>query len=119
MGAGLVVRVAVVAAADADGDFEPPFGRCAGIGERVALLTVQTPEGELAWLEAQPPPGAPAVLRVPGRGTFSQDLFSFITLTTTGYGNLVHAGNPGQTFAVIEMLTAQLFLVNAALSSRG
>ena len=49
-----------------------------------------------------------------GRGTFSQDLFfSFTTLTTTGYGNLVPAGNPGQTFAVIEMLTGQLFLVTA------
>jgi Ion channel len=49
-----------------------------------------------------------------GRGTLSQDLFfSFTTLTTTGYGNLVPAGNPGQTFAVIEMLTGQLFLVTA------
>ena len=49
-----------------------------------------------------------------GRGTFSQDLFfSFTTLTTTGYGNLVPAGNPGQSFAVLEMLTGQLFLVTA------
>ena len=49
-----------------------------------------------------------------GHGTLSQDLFfSFTTLTTTGYGNLVPAGNPGQTFAVIEMLTGQLFLVTA------
>jgi Ion channel len=49
-----------------------------------------------------------------GVGTFSQDLFfSFTTLTTTGYGNLVPAGNPGQTFAVLEMLIGQLFLVTA------
>ncbi len=49
-----------------------------------------------------------------GPGTFSQDLFfSFTTLTTTGYGNLVPAGNPGQTFAVLEMLIGQLFLVTA------
>ncbi len=49
-----------------------------------------------------------------GRGTLSQDLFfSFTTLTTTGYGNLVPAGNPGQTFAVLEMLIGQLFLVTA------
>jgi len=49
-----------------------------------------------------------------GAGTFSQDLFfSFTTLTTTGYGNLVPAGNPGQTFAVLEMLIGQLFLVTA------
>ena len=49
-----------------------------------------------------------------GRGTLSQDLFfSFTTLTTTGYGNLVPTGNPGQTFAVLEMLIGQLFLVTA------
>jgi Ion channel len=49
-----------------------------------------------------------------GDGTFSQDLFfSFTTLTTTGYGNLVPARNPGQTFAVLEMLIGQLFLVTA------
>jgi Ion channel len=49
-----------------------------------------------------------------GEGSFSQDLFfSFTTLTTTGYGNLVPAANPGQTFAVLEMLIGQLFLVTA------
>jgi hypothetical protein len=49
-----------------------------------------------------------------GDGTFSQDLyFSFTTLTTTGYGNLVPAANPGQGVAVMEMLTGQLFLVTA------
>ncbi|HET9309992.1 MAG TPA: ion channel [Actinomycetota bacterium] len=39
--------------------------------------------------------------------------FSFTTLTTTGYGNLVPAGNPGQAFAVVEMLIGQLFLITA------
>ena len=49
-----------------------------------------------------------------GEGSFSQDLFfSFTTLTTTGYGNLIPAANPGQTFAVLEMLMGQLFLVTA------
>jgi hypothetical protein len=49
-----------------------------------------------------------------GHGTFPQDLFfSFTTLTTTGYGNLVPAANPGQTFAVLEMVLGQLFLVTA------
>ena len=49
-----------------------------------------------------------------GDGTFSQDLyFSFTTLTTTGYGNLVPASNPGQSLAVLEMLIGQLFLVTA------
>ena len=49
-----------------------------------------------------------------GEGTFPQDLFfSFTTLTTTGYGNLVPASNPGQFFAVLEMLIGQLFLVTA------
>ena len=47
-------------------------------------------------------------------GPFPEDLFfSFTTLTTTGYGNLIPADNPGQTFAVGEMLVGQLFLVTA------
>jgi hypothetical protein len=47
-------------------------------------------------------------------GTMPQALFfSFTTLTTTGYGNLVPAGNPGQAFAVMEMLIGQLFLITA------
>lgn len=46
--------------------------------------------------------------------TLSDSLFfSFTTLTTTGYGNLVPAGNPGQTLAVMEMLIGQLFLITA------
>jgi hypothetical protein len=58
--------------------------------------------------------GMPPFFGSNGAGTFSQDLFfSFTTLTTTGYGNLVPAGNPGQTFAVAEMLIGQLFLVTA------
>jgi hypothetical protein len=49
-----------------------------------------------------------------GEGTVSQDLFfSFITLTTTGYGNLIPADNPGQSMAVLEALLGQLFLVTA------
>ncbi|HKA83649.1 MAG TPA: potassium channel family protein [Acidimicrobiales bacterium] len=49
-----------------------------------------------------------------GEGTISDDLFfSFVTLTTTGYGNLVPAKNPGQSLAVLEALTGQLFLVTA------
>ena len=37
--------------------------------------------------------------------------FSYTTLTTTGYGNLVPAGDVGQILAVFEMLTGQVFLV--------
>lgn len=37
--------------------------------------------------------------------------FSFTTLTTTGYGNLVPAGQPGRMFAGLEMLMGQVFLV--------
>jgi Ion channel len=58
--------------------------------------------------------GMPPFFGSHGAGTFSDDLFfSFTTLTTTGYGNLVPARNPGQTFAVAEMLVGQLFLVTA------
>jgi hypothetical protein len=37
--------------------------------------------------------------------------FSYTTLTTTGYGNLVPAGDIGQILAVLEMLTGQVFMV--------
>ena len=50
-----------------------------------------------------------------GEGTTIHDgdtlLFSFYTLTTTGYGNLVPAGQPGKLFAGLEMLMGNIFLV--------
>jgi Ion channel len=47
-------------------------------------------------------------------GTVADSLFfSFTTLTTTGYGNLVPAAKTGQTLAVMEMLIGQLFLITA------
>ena len=48
-----------------------------------------------------------------GGGTETGDyvFFSFTTLTTTGYGNLVPGGQPGKMFAGLEMLLGQIFLV--------
>ena len=37
--------------------------------------------------------------------------FSFVTLTTVGYGDLTAAGGLGRAVAVIEALTGQLYLV--------
>ena len=37
--------------------------------------------------------------------------FSYTTLTTTGYGNLVPSGDIGQILSVFEMLVGQIFLV--------
>lgn len=49
-----------------------------------------------------------------GSGGMTDALFfSFVTLTTTGYGNLVPATNPGQSLAVLEAVLGQLFLVTA------
>ncbi len=49
-----------------------------------------------------------------GDGTLSQTIFfSFTTMTTTGYGNLIPAVNPGQSLAVLEMIVGQLFLIAA------
>lgn len=56
----------------------------------------------------------PAFFGDMGRGSNPDYLFfSFITLTTTGYGNLVPASNPGQSIAVLEAIVGQLFLVTA------
>ena len=50
-----------------------------------------------------------------GSGTGVHDgdtlFFSFYTLTTTGYGNLVPAGQPGKLFSGLEMLIGNIFLV--------
>jgi len=45
----------------------------------------------------------------PGRGDYV--FFSLTTLTTTGYGNLVPAAQPGKVVAGLEMLMGQVFLV--------
>lgn len=37
--------------------------------------------------------------------------FSYTTLTTTGYGNLVPGGQPGRLIAGLEMMLGQIFLV--------
>lgn len=48
---------------------------------------------------------------VPSARSSDYLFFSYTTLTTTGYGNLVPAGTVGQSFAVLEMLVGQVFLV--------
>jgi hypothetical protein len=49
-----------------------------------------------------------------GDPDLSQALFfSFVTMTTTGYGDLIPASNPAQSVAVVEALIGQLFLVTA------
>ncbi len=48
---------------------------------------------------------------VPDPSSSDYLFFSYATLTTTGYGNLVPAGTVGQSFAVFEMLVGQFFLV--------
>ncbi len=51
---------------------------------------------------------------VQGKGNLAEDLFfSFSTLTTTGYGNLVPATNPGQSMAILEAILGQLILIIA------
>jgi hypothetical protein len=43
--------------------------------------------------------------------TDSIQYFAFITLTTTGYGDLTPASQPGRSLAVLDALTGQIFLV--------
>lgn len=60
-----------------------------------------------------------AIDRIEGGGFFGQAqesatdflFFSYTTLTTTGYGNLVPAGQAGRMVAGLEMMTGQVFLV--------
>lgn len=50
-------------------------------------------------------------LGVPQATSTDYLFFSFTTLTTVGYGNLVPAGSVGQTIAVLEALMGQIYLV--------
>jgi hypothetical protein len=48
---------------------------------------------------------------VPNTTLNSTLFFSYSTLTTVGYGNLVPAGSLGQSFAMLEALFGQIYLV--------
>lgn len=48
-----------------------------------------------------------------GDSLANQLFFSFTTLTTTGYGNIVPASTGAQTVAVTEAITGQFFLITA------
>jgi hypothetical protein len=47
----------------------------------------------------------------PGAGAGDFIFFSYTTLTTTGYGDLVPGAQPGRMLAGIEMMIGQIFLV--------
>lgn len=50
---------------------------------------------------------------VPDANGGDYQFFSFVTLTTTGYGDLVPATDSGKAAAVLEALAGQVFLVTA------
>lgn len=47
----------------------------------------------------------------PGAGGSDFIFFSYTTLTTTGFGDLVPGGQPGRMLAGLEMMVGQIFLV--------
>ena len=54
---------------------------------------------------------SPFFVDYPTAQTTDYLFFSYTTLTTVGYGNLVPAGNIGRMFAMIEALLGQIYLV--------
>jgi hypothetical protein len=54
---------------------------------------------------------APFFTGVPSPTRNDYLFFSYTTLTTVGYGNLIPAGTMGQTFAMLEALLGQIYLV--------
>lgn len=55
--------------------------------------------------------GSDFFVGVPQASSTDYLFFSFTTLTTVGYGNLVPAGSIGQTMAMLEALMGQIYLV--------
>jgi hypothetical protein len=55
--------------------------------------------------------GHPFFVQTSGASTFEYLYFSFVTMTTTGYGDFTAAGDVGRTLAVLEAILGQLYLV--------
>jgi Ion channel len=53
----------------------------------------------------------PFFAQTPAASSINYLYFSFVTLTTVGYGDLTAAGDLGRTIAIVEALTGQLYLV--------
>jgi hypothetical protein len=45
--------------------------------------------------------------------------FSFSTMTTVGYGNLIPAGGPGRSLATLESILGQVYLVTVVATIVG
>lgn len=52
----------------------------------------------------------PFLMRVGGRGASYSFYFSFVTLTTLGYGDITPASAPARTFAILEAVMGQAYL---------
>ena len=89
----------------------------AEVGSRTILgaISVYTVLGHplhLRLRDDRPDPGRPLLRRASPTPSGSDFLFfSYTTLTTTGYGNLVPGGQPGRMIAGLEMMIGQIFLV--------
>ena len=66
---------------------------------------------DFVYLGVQRFQGGPFFANTPHAESGDFIFFSYTTLTTTGYGNLVPAGQVGQIISVLEMLSGQIFLV--------
>jgi hypothetical protein len=83
---------------------ETIFGALSGyllIGFVYAALLGAVGQFQHAPLFAQGQPVNPSTIQY----------FAFVTMTTTGYGDFVPAGEPARTLAVADALTGQIFLV--------
>ncbi len=54
--------------------------------------------------------GRPFLMRIGGRGASYSFYFSFVTLTTVGYGDITPASAPARAFAVLEAVMGQIYL---------
>jgi len=83
---------------------ETIFGALAAylmIGFTFAALLGAVAQFQHGALFAQGQPSNPSTIQY----------FAFVTMTTTGYGDVVAAGEPARTLAVADALTGQIFLV--------
>jgi len=79
----------------------------------IALAAIAAVSGERFCLDVAIDliQGGPLFTEVTHPGGSDFLFFSYSTLTTTGFGNLVPDGQPGRMFAGIEMMAGQIVLV--------
>ncbi len=75
--------------------------------EAYSILALTDPA---SFVLEHPEEDKPFQMRVGGRGATYSLYFSFVTMTTVGYGDITPASAPARSFAILEAVMGQIYL---------